>query len=65
MITNEQQYQITLKEAARFREALGGLQAEQATRGDTHPKLLQAEREALESQLAELQSEIAEYEQFK
>ena len=65
MITNEQQYRITLKEAARFREALSGLQAKQSTLGDTHPKLLQAEREAMASQLADLQSEIADYERLR
>ena len=65
MITNEQQYQITLNEAARFRKAIDDLAAEQAARGDTHPRLLRAEREAMESQLADLQAEIAEYEKLQ
>ena len=65
MITNERQYKITRKEADRFRKAIDGLAADQAIRKGTHPRLLQAEREGMESQLADLQAEIAEYEQLK
>jgi transcriptional regulator with XRE-family HTH domain len=64
MITNERQYKITRSEADRFRKAIGDL-AKAPARADVHPRLLQAEREAMESQLADLQAEIAEYDRLK
>ncbi|HET9146639.1 MAG TPA: XRE family transcriptional regulator [Acetobacteraceae bacterium] len=64
MITNERQYRITRSEADRFRKVIDDL-AKAPARADIHPRLLQAEREAMESQLAELQAEIAEYERLK
>lgn len=64
MITNERQYKITRSEADRFRKAIGDL-AKGPARTDVHPRLLQAEREAMESQLADLQAEIAEYDCLK
>lgn len=64
MITNERQYKITRSEADRFRKAISEL-AERPSRADVHPRLLQAEREAMESQLAELQAELAEYDRLK
>jgi transcriptional regulator with XRE-family HTH domain len=65
MITNERQYKITRSEADRFRKALRELASTQAARMDVHPRLLQAEREAMESQLADLEAELAEYERLK
>jgi transcriptional regulator with XRE-family HTH domain len=65
MITNERQYKITRSEADRFRKAISQLTSSQAGRTDVHPRLLQAEREAMESQLADLQAELAEYERLK
>lgn len=64
MITNERQYKITRSEAARFRKAISEL-SKGPSRSDVHPRLLQAEREAMESQLADLQAELAEYERLK
>lgn len=64
MITNERQYRITRSEADRFRKAISEL-AHPAVRPDVHPRLLQAEREAMESQLADLQAELAEYDRLK
>jgi transcriptional regulator with XRE-family HTH domain/Zn-dependent peptidase ImmA (M78 family) len=64
MITNQRQYKITCSEADRFRKAIGDL-AKAPAPADVHPRLLQAEREAMESQLAELQAEIAEYDRLK
>jgi ribosome-binding protein aMBF1 (putative translation factor) len=64
MITNERQYRITRSEADRFRKVIDDL-AKAPARTDVHPRLLQAEREAMESQLAELQAEIAEYDRLK
>jgi transcriptional regulator with XRE-family HTH domain/Zn-dependent peptidase ImmA (M78 family) len=64
MITNERQYKITRSEADRFRKAISEL-AEGPSRSDVHPRLLQAEREAMESQLSDLQVELAEYDHLK
>lgn len=64
MITNERQYRITRSEADRFRKAISEL-AKGPARAEVHPRLLQAEREAMESQLADLQAEIAEYDSLK
>jgi transcriptional regulator with XRE-family HTH domain/Zn-dependent peptidase ImmA (M78 family) len=65
MITNERQYKITRSEADRFRRAIGELASDQPARAGIHPRLLQAEREAMESQLADLQAELAEYDRLK
>ncbi len=65
MITNERQYRITRSEADRFRRAITDFSIGQAARSDVHPRLLQAEREAMESQLADLQAELVEYERLK
>ena len=65
MITNERQYKITRSEADRFRRAIGELAARQAAPEGAHPRLVQAEREAMESQLVDLQAELAEYDRLK
>lgn len=64
MITNERQYKITRSEAERFRRAIGDL-AKSEPHDNVHPRLLQAEREAMESQLADLQAELMEYDRLK
>jgi transcriptional regulator with XRE-family HTH domain/Zn-dependent peptidase ImmA (M78 family) len=64
MITNERQYKITRGQADRFRKAIAEL-AKAPPRSDIHPRLLQAEREGMESQLADLLAEIAEYDRLK
>lgn len=65
MITNERQYRITAAEVERFQRALERTPDEQAGRSNVHPRLLQAEREGLESQLADLRRELGEYEALK
>ena len=65
MIANERQYRIVRGKARTFVSALEEFDATAAERTDTHPRLLQAEREAIESQLADLQDELDEYEQLK
>ena len=65
MITNERQYKITCRAAYRFRKALDDLAAGNVVRTDVDPRLLQAEREAMESQLADLKGEIAEYDRTR
>jgi len=65
MITNERQYKITRTEAEKFRQAIAEMKTGPVERDGIHPRLIQAEREALESQLIDLDTEIAEYEQLK
>lgn len=65
MITNERQYRITRRAVDRFREAINNLTVANVAFSNTDPRLLRAEREAMESQLADLESEIAEYEHMK
>lgn len=62
MITNERQYRITKAEAKRFEEALAG--AEKAS-ASVHPRIQQAMREGLESQLQELRDQLTEYEALR
>lgn len=65
MITNERQYRITTAEVARFKKALEHMQTEKVGRPGVHRRLIQAEREGLESQLQDLQHELEEYEALK
>ncbi len=65
MITNERQYRITAAAAERFKRTLDRTQAAHIRRPSVHPRLIQAEREGLESQLQDLRHELAEYEALK
>ena len=65
MITNERQYRITRKKAHGFAHAIEKFDAKSYSRIDVHPRLVHAEREAMESQLADLREELEEYEQLK
>lgn len=57
MITNERQYAITRAQAGRFREAL-----EAEPPQGMHLKALKAMRAGTQSQLEELEEQLAEYE---
>ena len=65
MITNERQYRITRKKALGFARAIEEFEAGPNERTDVHARLLRAEREAMESQLADLREEMEEYERLK
>ena len=65
MITNEKQYGITRNKAQGFARAIQQFDATSDERTDVHAKLLQAEREAMDSQLADLREELEEYERLK
>ena len=65
MIGNERQYRITRNKALDFARAIEEFDANALERTDIHPRLLRAEREAMESQLADLREELEEYEQLK
>ena len=62
MIKNERQYLITKAQAKKFKEAIVAFD-NRAT--GTHPLLAKAQREALESQLAELKLQIDEFEKLR
>ncbi|MDQ2827678.1 MAG: helix-turn-helix domain-containing protein [Chloroflexota bacterium] len=62
MIENDLQYQITKSEADKFAEAVTYSDEENA---NLHPRLRQAMRESLESQLQDLRRELAEYEALR
>ena len=63
MITNERQYKITRTQAGRFRQALAHLE-KNPTEG-IHPTLVKAERDALASQLEDLDEAINAYERLR
>lgn len=65
MITNERQYRITRRRAADFASAIKEFDAKARERTDVHPRLMRAEREAMNSQLADLREELEEYERLK
>lgn len=65
MISNDRQYRITKAEADRFRLAIEAFAKQRHDRADVHPRLIQAELEAMQSQLDDLLVEIAEYEKLK
>ena len=65
MITSEKQYSNTKNAANRFVDALAEFEAKAGERTDIHPRLLQAEREAMEAQLVALREEMEEYERIK
>ncbi|MFN2427914.1 MAG: helix-turn-helix domain-containing protein [Candidatus Binatia bacterium] len=60
MITNDRQYKITRLQAAKFREALAA-----APSKGLHPAALKAMRDGAQSQLNELDEQIAEYETLR
>src|SRR5260370_11361547 len=63
MIKNERQYRITKAQVARFRKTLEDF-TKRAPVG-LHPVLFKAQREALASQLDDLQAEAREYEALR
>ena len=65
MIKNERQYRITKTQAERFERTLVELRRDDAEEGDVHPLLAKAREDAVTSQLAELKSELREYESLK
>ena len=62
MIKNERQYRITKAQADKFIRALDDLDKQTKNTTQVHPLLQKAQRDALSSQLADLRSEIEEYE---
>ena len=65
MITNERQYGITRNKAERLARAIKEFEKKGHGHVDVHPRLVQAERDGLASQLADLKDELKEYERLK
>ena len=61
MIKNRRQYRITKAQADRFVEALGELERGTVESLGLHPLLLNAKKDALRSQLADLEEELKDY----
>ncbi len=64
MIKNERQHRITQAHAGKFRAALMELAATPRPK-PTHPKLWEAQKAGLKSQLQDLEAELYEYEALK
>ena len=58
MIKTKRQYRLTTAQANRFSQTLRGL----GEADGVHPLIVKAQREALSSQIADLESELREYE---
>ena len=64
MIKNERQHRITKAQAERFRATLNELAATPRPK-NVHPKLWEAQKAGLKSQLQDLEAELQEYETLK
>ena len=58
MIRNERQYIITKSQVKKFKKALDDFTKQGLS---THPMLVKAQKEGMESQLAELEGSVKEY----
>ena len=65
MIKNERQYRITRTQAERFARTLEGLRERPEGADGIHPMIAQAQVDAVSSQLADLESELREYEAIR
>ena len=65
MIKNERQYKITKAQAVRFSKALENFRQDPNTGNSLHPLIAKAQEDALSSQLADLESDLIEYESLK
>ena len=65
MIKNERQYRITKAQADQFSEALRELDGETAEGLGLHPLLFKAKKDAVRSQLSDLEEELRDYERLK
>ncbi len=65
MIKNERQYKITRAQAVRFSNALESLRQRPDAGDSLHPLIAKAQKDAIISQLEDLESELREYESLK
>lgn len=65
MITNDRQYRIVKSQIENFQESLERISLDSEDTKDVHPKILKAERNAINYQLQQLIAEAKEYEELK
>ena len=65
MIKNERQYRITKNQMDRFSRTLDHLRRQPAEATDVHPLIAKVQEDALQSQLADLEEQLQEYEALK
>lgn len=65
MIKNERQYRITRSQAVRFAKTIENLEQHPGGPEGVHPRIAQAQRDALKSQLEDLERELREYESLR
>jgi len=65
MIKNERQYRITKAQAIKLEEALERVASTSGDVALVHPRLLQAQADALRSQLADLQTQLEAYDALR
>ena len=58
MIKNERQYRIAKAQTAKFEEALRAFATESRNDRTTHPRLIKAQKDAIQSQLESLRREL-------
>ena len=65
MIKNERQYRITKNQVDRFSRTLANLRRPPPEAEEVHPLIAKAREDALQSQLADLEGQLREYEALK
>ena len=65
MIKNERQYRITKAQAAKLESALEQVTSASGKAASVHPRLQQAQADALRSQLADLHNQLAAYDALR
>jgi ribosome-binding protein aMBF1 (putative translation factor) len=65
MIRNEREYRITKAAAEKFERALEEFDPRPSAHPNVHPRLIQAQRDAMASQLETLQQEVKDYERLR
>ncbi len=65
MIRNEREYRITKAQAKKFEQALAQIPKESSTKKGVHPRLAQAQKDAMQSQLDSLRTQIKDYERLR
>ncbi len=65
MIKNERQYKITKAQTDRFSHTLEQLEMDSDQGANVHPLIAKARKDAVRSQLTDLEAELAEYEALK
>ena len=65
MICEEHQYRVTKHKERSLHEAIERFDARGSETSGVHPRIRQAEREAMETQLDDLRAQLAEYDRLK